>query len=554
MRSTQYQLVRRLFLFLMILALTATACSTSSNSDDSNSSGQQPTAQPTVNEATTLRIVSGSENRPLEPIIQQYAQQNNITIQIKYLGSVDIKLLLETGTAIEYDAVWPANSLWITLGDTQNVVKHSESIMRSPVVLGLKKPIAEELGWVGREDIRVEEIVTAAESNDLKLMMTSATQSNSGASAYFGFLTALSGTTGALTSEQLNDPAVGEKVTQILSLIERSSSSSGFLKDLFISRYADFDGMFNYEAVVIEANQEQVPKGLDPLYAIYPVDGLAIADSPLAYVDKGNPAKETIFLGLQQYLLSDPIQQEILKAGRRVGAVGITPENADTNVFNPEWGIDVARVFTSIRFPNAAVIEQALDLYQSRFRKPSFTVYCIDYSGSMEGMGEQQLEQAMQTLLDQDLASGYFLQGTPNDITIVIAFNDAVITSWRVDGNEGNNLLQLYRDVRGLEVGGGTNIYSPVALALNMMAESPEDLQTRFPAIILMTDGRSNEGSLEEVRTALEQTELDVPVFGITFGDADRSQLEAIAELTSGTVYDGSTNLIDAFRNAKGNN
>ncbi len=539
----------RLLILILLAAIAVTGCK---QSVDSDSNGSE--AQPVASENTTLRIVSGSENRNLEPLIQRYAQQNGLTIQMKYIGSVDIKLLLEQGTAIEYDAVWPANSLWITLGDTQNIVKHEASIMRSPVVLGLKKPIAEQLGWVGRDDIRVEDIVTAAESNDLKLMMTSATQSNSGASSYFGFLTALSGATGALTSEQLNDPVVGEKVTQILGLIERSSSSSGFLKDLFLSRYADFDGMFNYEAVIIEANQVLAQQGLDPLYAIYPVDGLAVADSPLAYVDKGNATKEQLFLGLQQYLLTEATQQEILKLGRRVGVVGITPENVDTSVFNPDWGIDVARVFTSIRFPNAAVIEEALDLYQSKFRKPSFTVYALDFSGSMEGVGEQQLNNAMQTLLDQDKASQYFLQGTPDDITIVIAFNSEVITSWRVDGSDANDLLELYRLVRDQEVGGGTNIYAPVVQALNLMAESDEELRTRFPAIILMTDGRSNEGSLDEVRTAFEQTGLDVPVFGITFGDADRSQLDALAELTSATVYDGSTNLIDAFRNAKGNN
>ncbi len=549
MKFTMRKAGGRLLILMLLVAIAVTGCKQSVDSDSNSSE-----AQPVASENTTLRIVSGSENRNLEPLIQRYAQQNGLTIQMKYIGSVDIKLLLEQGTAIEYDAVWPANSLWITLGDTQNIVKHEASIMRSPVVLGLKKPIAEQLGWVGRDDIRVEDIVTAAESNDLKLMMTSATQSNSGASAYFGFLTALSGTTGALTSEQLNDPAVGEKVTQILGLIERSSSSSGFLKDLFLSRYADFDGMFNYEAVVIEANQALVQQGLDPLYAIYPVDGLAIADSPLAYVDKGNATKEQLFLGLQQYLLTEATQQEILKLGRRVGVVGITPENVDTSVFNPDWGIDVARVFTSIRFPNAAVIEEALDLYQSKFRKPSFTVYALDFSGSMDGLGEQQLNNAMQTLLDQDKASGYFLQGTPNDITIVIAFNSEVITSWRVDGNDANDLLELYRSVRDQEVGGGTNIYSPVALGLTMMAESAEEMRTRFPAIILMTDGRSNDGSLEEVRTALEVTGLDVPIFGITFGDADRSQLDTLAELTSAAVYDGSTNLIDAFRNAKGNN
>ena len=33
--------------------------------------------------------------------------------------------------------------------------------------------------------------------------------------------------------------------------------------------------MVNYESVVIETNQELLKEGREPLYAIYPVDGLA---------------------------------------------------------------------------------------------------------------------------------------------------------------------------------------------------------------------------------------------------------------------------------------
>ena len=39
-----------------------------------------------------------------------------------------------------YDAVLPANSMWIRLGDNKlHRVSDEASIMRSPVVLGLKK-------------------------------------------------------------------------------------------------------------------------------------------------------------------------------------------------------------------------------------------------------------------------------------------------------------------------------------------------------------------------------------------------------------------------------
>jgi Ca-activated chloride channel family protein len=92
---------------------------------------------------TSLHIVSGSENRALQPIIEDWADNNRTDVTITYLGSVDIARALAAGRAIEYDAVWPANSLWIELGDTQRVVKHRQSVLRSPVVLGLRQSIAE---------------------------------------------------------------------------------------------------------------------------------------------------------------------------------------------------------------------------------------------------------------------------------------------------------------------------------------------------------------------------------------------------------------------------
>ena len=47
--------------------------------------------------------------------------------------------------------VWPASSLWLTAGDTQYRVKHAQSISITPVVFGIRRSLAEELGFVGRE-------------------------------------------------------------------------------------------------------------------------------------------------------------------------------------------------------------------------------------------------------------------------------------------------------------------------------------------------------------------------------------------------------------------
>ena len=87
-------------------------------------------------------IYSGSENEALEPIVQDFAKSRNIAVTMVYMGSVDIANALHDGKAIEADAVWPASRLWLTLGDTQKVVRDDTSIMREPVIFGVKRSVA----------------------------------------------------------------------------------------------------------------------------------------------------------------------------------------------------------------------------------------------------------------------------------------------------------------------------------------------------------------------------------------------------------------------------
>ena len=223
--------------------------------------------------------------------------------------------------------------MWISLGDTQREVKDQQSIMRSPVVFGVKKSVAQRLGWIGR-DVRVQDILDVAESGKLTFMMTSATQSNSGSSAYLGYLYAFAGNPDILTSEDLQNPEVQDKVKRILGQVDRSSGSSGSLKTLFLDQYNDYDAMVNYEAIIIETNQELVKTGCESLSSS-PVQRSLDRGLP-SVVNKGDPDSEKLFLSLQQYMLSQDVQQQILEKGRRVGTVRLNPTNVDTSVFNPD--------------------------------------------------------------------------------------------------------------------------------------------------------------------------------------------------------------------------
>jgi len=495
----------------------------------------------------SLKILSGSENQSLEFLVEDFEKKNGVEIELTYAGSVDIMRELERGTDTAYDAVWPANHMWIQLGDSHSVTRRETSIMRSPVVLGVRRSVAETLGWVGT-DVFVDDILAAAESGRLRFMMSNAAQSDSGASAYLGFLYAFAGHPDLLQSAHLQQPEVTDKIKRIFASVGRSAGSSGLLKELFLQSYNDYDAMFNYESVVIETNQELVGGGLEPLYAIYPVDGTTIADSPLAYISKGDAGKEQTFRDFQAFFLSDDVQSQLLSIGRRAG-LGLNPSGADPAVFNPDWGIDTQRILTPIRIPDAVVVEEALTLYQTVLRKPSFTVFALDFSGSMSGAGEDQVKEAMRLLLDQSQASEYLLQATPQDVTIVITFSSAVRDVWQVVGNDQTQMLRLVESIDKTGADGGTDIYEPVIEGLKLMQDRGTD--GYFPAVVLLTDGKSEEG-IGQLKSYMESSGMaHVPVFAITFGEASTEQLEEIAVLSSGKVFDGRADLVAAFRQVR---
>lgn len=87
----------------------------------------------------TLRILSGSENKELSAVIEQCEESTGVKIEMIYKGSVDIMQELKNGAA-DYDAVWTASSLWISLGDEKHIVKHDKSICTTPVIFGIKNP------------------------------------------------------------------------------------------------------------------------------------------------------------------------------------------------------------------------------------------------------------------------------------------------------------------------------------------------------------------------------------------------------------------------------
>ena len=251
----------------------------------------------------------------------------------------------------------------------------------------------------------------------------------------------------------------------------------------------------------------------EPLYVVYPYDGLSLADSPLGYVDKGDDGQEELFLKLQEYLLSEDVQDEIQRTGRRSGYTGVSEKNKD--VFRADWGLQPDRVLSPIKMPAADVLFECLNLYQTDFRKPSLTVYCLDYSGSMSGEGNEQLVQAMEQLLIQENARKNFLQASENEVNILIPFKRGRDRHLYGHRQRQASWKRFYDKVENQEVGGGTDMYAAAVRGIELLGEY--DLSQYTPAIILLTDGQSS-GSLSDFEAAYAGLGTEVPVFSIMFG------------------------------------
>ena len=488
-------------------------------------------------------IISSQENETLENIILDYANNKGYNVKLEYAGTLDIIEKLNQGE--NYDAAWLSNSIWGYMLDSSVKLSNSKCTSINPVIFGIKKSKAQELGFINKE-VYTKDIVNAISNGKLKFSMSNPTSTNSGASAYLGMLATLAGNPEVLTAEILENEELQQNLKTLFSGLERSSGDEDFLEELFLN--GDYEAVVTYESSIININKQLEKLGKEPLYAIYPVDGVSISDSPFAYIDKKNDTKNEIFEDIQGYILSDEGQRLLQEKGKRTWYGGIS-NNVDKSVFNPEWGIDTTKYISPIKYPSSAVIKLALNLYQNQLRKPVHVAFCLDYSGSMYGEGIEQLRAAMEYILTEEAAND-FIQFAKDDKIDIIPFSSRVQGVWSTeDGTDTQNLLT---NINNYNVNGSTAIYAAANKALELLKD--EDKNTYNISVVLMTDGEGNVGRYSDLQSYYSSLNVNIPIYSIMFGLADRSQLSQIAELTNAKVFDGRKDLVRAFKEVRGYN
>jgi Ca-activated chloride channel family protein len=166
----------------------------------------------------------------------------------------------------------------------------------------------------------------------------------------------------------------------------------------------------------------------------------------------------------------------------------------------------------------------------------------------MAGEGYNELVNAMDYILTYEKASKDSLQFSKNDKITVLPFSDEILDKWNGTGNNTLDLLNKIKDERPI---GATALYDALNEGIKILdRESDEYTKT----IIAMTDGEANVGSYYDLEKVYKKSKKKVPIYSITFGNADESQLYEIAELTNAKIFDGKSDLLRAFKEVRGYN
>lgn len=491
---------------------------------------------------SVFSLITTPENKVLESTINKFARKKAFDIKITYADNLEIIDKLNAGE--KYDAIWASNSIWLDMLDSTKVsTSDSKSTSVTPIVIGIKKSKVEELGLKDRQ-VKMKDILSLIKSGKLKFSMANPITTNSGAASYLNILSTLAGNPDVLTLDHLKNSKLQEDLKSFFTGLVRTSGDEDFLNKSTVS--GDYDAAITYESSIININKELEKAGKETLYAIYPVDGVSICDSPLVYINNRNDKKKKTFLELQSFILSEDGQDTLLNLGRRTWYGGIT-DKAPANIFNKAWGIDTTKYISPIKYPSESVIKEALLLYQTKLRKPVHVVFCLDYSGSMYGDGIESLVDAMDYILS-DKAKQSMIQFSSEDKIDVIAFGSNVRILGSTKGDKTSGLLDL---IKSYDLDGATALYPAATKAISILKDESSSYNT---SVILMTDGEGNIGVFKDLESEYKLYNKEIPIYSITFGDADVEQLDKMANLSNGKVFDGKLDLVKAFKTVRGYN
>jgi len=505
---------------------------------DSTTTDEQSTVS---NSNNTLKVIAGSELKDIEPMLATIKEKTGVQLQMEYSGTLDGAEKIVTQQE-PYDVAWFSHAKYLSLLQAEKkLIQAQEKIAISPVIPAVKESLAQQWGWVNNPEVTWTQIAEKIKAGQLNYAMTDPTASNSGFSTVMSVQAAFSNKGDAITAQDVD----AEKLKSFFSGHTLTAGSSGFLTESYLRDQAKVAGIFNYESELLKLNRNPLLK--EKLVLIYPKEGMVTADYPFILLAKEKAAD---YQKVVDYLKSADFQTWMMN-------------NTDRRPVNPAvaLGTQFPKGFLmDLPFPNnIATVNEILFAYLNERRKPSHSFFVLDLSGSMSGDRIEALKQAMSNLTGDDASiTGQFASFRNREKVSIITFNNTVLEArdFIVD-KEGAVSQEIKRYVNDLQPGGGTAIFSALKTAYEQAQIAMKADPNRFYSIVLMTDGLNRDGISYEDFNAFYLKESDylggIRTFPILFGDASSDEMQNLATLTGGKVFDSrKSSLAQAFKQIRG--
>lgn len=449
--------------------------------------------------------------------------------------------------------VWaPDSSAWLLLAAGRPEAKAvlptgaPPSLATSPVTLAMQRPMAEAMGWPGR-DVGLADLLGTDQTwarfghpewGTLRLGMSDPDRSTA------GLVTVLTIMDADNDSTMDNDELVGGlKFAQLVTAT--GEDTEGLLRPYANDDLATAPGNLPAAVPVLERDLAEFAArspSVD-LVPIYLRDGITFADYPYAvlrgpWVDRDRQRLAADFL---DYLRGREAQQAYARAGFRDPSR--SPQ--DTSLLDPGRGFRL-EVTGPQRAPTQAGLTQVMSMW-TVLQRPNNALLALDTSGSMNEpvpgtkltrlqLVQQAATQGAAVLNDQTTVGlwQFSSQLTPDtDYQELVAPGKA---GERIGGVERRQAI--ISAVQRLRADGGTGLYDTVYAAyLRMLRAWQPDAQN---VLVVMTDGKNADDGLtlpdliQRLRGAA-RPDRPLPVIGIAVGpQADANALQEISKATGG--------------------
>jgi Ca-activated chloride channel family protein len=493
-----------------------------------------PTGSRTPTPATrtgALRVAVAPEALAvLQPITNDFNRQGLGTVTLTAVPPGDMIEALRVSQPA-FDAAIPDSSFWLPRldkawaeqGQQESLTGLVKRFMLSPVIIATWDDVAAGLGpnpgW--------GDFLRRVESDASFRWSHPSAKTGPGFLAILGEVYFAAGKTWGLTGADLDRQSTRDTFNRIeKSIAQYGESEEATLQALMDKGPSYLSAFVATERAVVRFNAS---KSVRKLRAIYPKEGAAWADYPLALLDGDwvSPQLRTLYGAYSNYLTTAGPQRSILAAGYRTVNPDV-PITASDSPLTAAAGVDPRQPQVALQIPEEAVVDRLLTLWNV-LKRHSRQVWVVDISGSMgESQKLQRVKEALLVLIDS---------ADPEDEVGLIRFADKsqlmVPVALMTDAQRNS----LKRTVQSLSASGNTALLDATLDGYNLLAGQPKD---RINGLIVLTDGEENRSTTriaaltEAIRKGNQQS--PIVVFCIAYGgEAGSATLNAIATAAGAT-------------------